>query len=791
MQKEELIRAILLDNLPKVEDIIKNKGVDVNVDIDMGDTLLVYTIQQNKYDVFKKILELGADVNKTVPKGGYTDTPRNLTPLMVAVTSEDERFVTDLLDKGADVNAQDVEGMTALMYAYESDTDTDIESIIKRLIQAGANLELDDVNGEPVLFLAIRRAADYDSDHWLQLLFDAPTPPNVNHQNEFGSTPLHEAVRINYIPAIEYILNKGGDPNIQNNEGFPPMNIALTEDVSDEPSDIVELLLSKGAKTEFIQKTTNYEWSLLTTAINMGFEEAAEVLIDVPNVNVNMVDPSDAGNDDTPLMLAIRNDYSIEFIQKLLDKGADVNAENLDEDTPLLEAMYGDEHEIEIVRLLLDKGANINVQNEDGRTALMYAVINSHIESVKLLLERGANKTIEDENGKTALEYATSEEIRALLGGQPVGPVEMWKGYTQPDAEFFNAIVENEDSMNTKTFCPFCFEYTEWGTVTKKSCKYLSHICKRELRHERLYNLYKNTEGQVVWCAVCGRHCYGHGHFPLTDTNETTRPNLIAFKPGADVYKADSCPLEGGGGPDEKLRRVDGLLRYICQVQEDVDKRPAKEVRDELIEEAWKAAGTRAPKTVRDIRASNKFNIPCGLPSVSIDTSEAPDLPNPNPMPVEKGPGTSSISLDDCDQTYEFVHKQPDGSMFTHQLVCKADIRDILKNSGGTEEKCPIEPECNGKLHPDEIKDMFADEPDIYKEYRRRFNEKNKVGGKKKKQSRRKTRRVKKFRGGADGTPIVSKMTDAQCAMPEKKTAGRKTFRRKLRATRKRRYTRR
>ena len=339
----------------------------------------------------------------------------------------------------------------------------------------------------------------------------------------------------------------------------------------------------------------------------------------------------------------------------------------------------------------------------------------------------------------------------------------------------------SQSNLDNHTICPFCLQYGVRGN----SCKYMYHKCLPELRHERLYQLYKLSTGDAAWCAVCGRHCDEHGHYPLTDTRETTRPSLMPFRPGADVYDPKSCPLEGGGGPDEKIRRIDGLLRYICEVQEDVGKRSAKKVREELIEEAWKSASARAPKTVRDIRAAKKFNIPCGLPSTSgADSEETVDvMPNPNPLPVAKGPGTSSISLDDCDETYEFVHKQPDGTMFTHQLVCKEDIRDVIRNSGGSEDKCPIEPECQGKLHPDEVKELFGEDSEVYKEYRRRFNEKNKVGGKRRKQSRRKTYRNKKFRGGADGTPIMSKMEDPQCLLV-KKIGARRAYRKKSKSKR-------
>lgn len=686
------------------------------------------------------------------------------------------------------VNISIEDGQTPLMIVYNNHTINLAEDIIKLLLHSGSDLEIEDENGEPVLFHAIRRAADYDSKHWLELLFDAPTPPKVNHQNEFGSTPLNEAVRIYYLDGVKFLLDKGADPNIPNKEGFPPIYTAIADEPGDDAHDIVWALIEMGAKTEFIQPNNARKWSMLTLAMKENLPQVAEAILDAPNIDVNVVDPTD---EDTPLMFAIREDYGIEFIRKLVEKGANVNAVNLDGDTPLLESVFV-YPEMDIIHILLDKGANINAKNHYGRTALMYVVINEYIDVVKLFLERGADKTIQDINGHIALDFAYdsgNEEIIALLDSSPK---EMWKGYTTADAEFFNPILQDETALNNYSICPFCLQYTE----RSDACKYMRHKCDVTLRNERLYNLYKNSEGYVVWCTVCGRHCIGHNHFPLTDTNEKTRPPVMIPKPGADVFNNASCVLEGGGGPDEKIRRIDGLLRYICQMQDEVDKRPAKEVHDELVEEAWKSANLRAQKTVRDIKAAKKFNIPCGLPSVSTTpgtVTEAPDVPNPNPLPVQHENAECIVELgvhDDGRPVYEFKHVQPDGSIFTHngQYVCGPDLEELLRNAGGTEDRCPIDSEnCKGKLHPDEVKFVLGEDSETYKEYRRRFNEKNKMGGKRRKQSRRKTYRAKKFRGGANARPIISKMTDAQCSIPEKKKAG--TYRMKL--NKKKRLTRR
>jgi ankyrin repeat protein len=643
------------------------------------------------------------------------------------------------------LNEFDKDTGTPLMFCYFNDVQ---DEIIELLLSFGPNLEVQDKKGKTVLFYAIGRAKDYGSVHWIDHLFKNGAGPNVNHKNKMGSTALHHAARLGYLDGVKFLIDKGADVNVVNNDGYGYTPLAVNILKEEPDKDIIKFLLEKGAKIEYTG-ATGYDMSILLIALTEDVSEVAELLVDA-GANVNVVDPTDEGNDDTPLMIAIRKDFDDSLIRKLIEKGADVNAANMDDDTPLLELMHSKEPRLEIARLLLEKGAGVNVINDEGKSPLIFATINEQVDLVKLLLEKGADKDVEDEDGKTARDYAEESgnaELLALFGEEAAPTTgELWKGYSQSDAQLFDSIVANAEAMNKKTFCPICLQYTEWGT----DCKYLTHKCKPALRHERLYNLYKDERGNIVWCAVCGRHCIGHAHYKLTDTTETSLPPRMPYQPGANVYKAESCPLEGGGGPEEKIRRVDGLLRYVCEVQDQVGKRPAKEVREELIEEAWKAASSRIPKTVEDIKKGLKFKTYCDLPtSLTAAATVAAEIPNPNiGSPEVRENDMCTVNLDTC-TVYVFKHKQPDGSEFIHDALGKEALVDILRQRGG-EEGCPIFPGCKGMLHPDEIKAIFEDEPQVYTEYKERFDRRYQTGG-------------------AKGGNVTSPMDDVECALPESK----------------------
>jgi ankyrin repeat protein len=98
--------------------------------------------------------------------------------------------------------------------------------------------------------------------------------------------------------------------------------------------------------------------------------------------------------------------------EMLLARGADVNlpARNAARVQPLHSAVAA--RQFAIVERLLQSGADINAQQQDGFTALHAAAQNGQYEMVQLLIDYGADATVQTAAGKTAFDYA-------LEGGNP------------------------------------------------------------------------------------------------------------------------------------------------------------------------------------------------------------------------------------------------------------------------------------------------------------------------------------------------------------------------------------
>jgi ankyrin repeat protein len=86
---------------------------------------------------------------------------------------------------------------------------------------------------------------------------------------------------------------------------------------------------------------------------------------------------------------AVKNG-DLAYVQKLISKGADVNAKDNIGMTPLMAA--AEEGRKDVCELLISKGADINAQDKDGKTALKYAIENSKNDVADFLRSKGATE---------------------------------------------------------------------------------------------------------------------------------------------------------------------------------------------------------------------------------------------------------------------------------------------------------------------------------------------------------------------------------------------------------------
>ena len=91
-------------------------------------------------------------------------------------------------------------------------------------------------------------------------------------------------------------------------------------------------------------------------------------------------------------------------VRTLIQQGANIEARDNDEWTPLFAAAHGGHDQV--VRTLIQQGANIEARDNDGWTPLFTAAQYGHDQVVRTLIEHGANVEAHDDGGWTPLFHA-------------------------------------------------------------------------------------------------------------------------------------------------------------------------------------------------------------------------------------------------------------------------------------------------------------------------------------------------------------------------------------------------
>ncbi|KAJ7503922.1 hypothetical protein B0H11DRAFT_2222008 [Mycena galericulata] len=289
--------------------------------------------------------------------------PDDMPPLTFSAHLGVLPAVHQLLEKGADVNAQGGDYGNALQ-AASSGGHTEI---VRALLEKGAD---------------------------------------VNAQGEYYGNALQAASLGGHTETARALLEKGADVNAQG--GY--YGNALQAASSGGHNEIVRALLEKGVD---VNAQGGYYGNALQAASSGGHTESVRALLE-KGTDVN-AQGGDFGN----ALQAASLGEDTEIVRALLEKGADVNAQG-GEYGNALQAASSRGH-TETARALLEKGADVNAQGGRYGNALQAAASSGgHTETARALLEKGADVNAQGGYYGNALQAAASsgghtETARALL----------------------------------------------------------------------------------------------------------------------------------------------------------------------------------------------------------------------------------------------------------------------------------------------------------------------------------------------------------------------------------------
>ena len=359
------------------------------------------------------------------------DAATNRSDLAAAAEAGNQEAVAAMIDRGADVDARQSDGTTALHWAaYRDDT-----AMAATLLKAGADPGATNAYGVQPLALA----ATNGNPSLVRMLLDAGADPNAATAG--GETVLMSAARTGNLESVEALLAAGADPNAAERNAQTAIMWAAAEG----HAPVVDALIAAGAD---FRRSLDSGFNALFFAVREGRPEVVRSLL---RAGVDINEPlrrtkrpqyQYANSGISPLLLAIENGH-FELAVALLEGGADPNDERTGF-TPLhtitwvrkpKESDYGSDpapegsgnlSSLQFVRTLVAMGANVNARlrsgkpqapkiNVRGATPFLFAADKADVPLMELLLELGADPFLPNVENTTPLMAAAGLGTTAPL----------------------------------------------------------------------------------------------------------------------------------------------------------------------------------------------------------------------------------------------------------------------------------------------------------------------------------------------------------------------------------------
>jgi uncharacterized protein len=365
-----LMLAARSGNVETVEALLQH-GSNVNAtESRTGTTALMWAALEDQAPALRALQKAGAAINTESAITHYPHTPPGV--------------VGDKLEEGVSYVGQTPlpkGGWTALMYAARQDSMTAAQA----LAETGADLDATDPEGTSALEIAIING------HYAlaTMLLDKGADPNLPDRT--GMSPLYAAVDMHTmaytfgradltrpvvegsIGMIKTLLAHGADPNAKlksrivkrvYNAGDPKLGegaTAFMRAARGGDPEVMQILLEAGADPMLVQKNGNTPLMLAA-----GLHPKASDKNPAHGTEVNV----------------------LKAMQLCLERGIDVNAVNQDGDTAIYAALGSPGY----IRFLADHGAKLDVKNRRGQTPLDVALRGREVSAptVAALRELGA-----------------------------------------------------------------------------------------------------------------------------------------------------------------------------------------------------------------------------------------------------------------------------------------------------------------------------------------------------------------------------------------------------------------
>lgn len=376
---------LLLENKPDVK-IAKNDGsTALSIVCNYGFPDIAQSLIQNDakvdipiiygYSPFMLASLAGHKEIVKLLKEAQAERGINESELFMAVISDDEKRVKELMNYQIDLEAKDKDGKTVLMKATEEGH----ENILKILIDNGANILEKDRYGRIPLMVVASKGFVEALDLFIQKLSKISPGQKIK---DLTSPALLESAKNGHAEATRFLIENGkADVNFHYKHNDTPLILASSQG----HYEVVRILLENPEiEIDKIGKNNNTAW--MAAYLN-GHNEIAGLLADKG---------ANFGIREAKLLNAAKSDdiESVDWIKSNIAQVENINVRDREGITPLMWASK--KGKLDVVRKLLEFSGEdapklIEAKTDSDKTALMFASENGHFEIVKELLSHVTN----------------------------------------------------------------------------------------------------------------------------------------------------------------------------------------------------------------------------------------------------------------------------------------------------------------------------------------------------------------------------------------------------------------
>ena len=302
------------------------------------------------------------------------------------------------IKQGADVNANDESGKSALISCSENGNLT----LVECLVEHGAHVDA-----------GVRQDRD-DSYEYTQFLMNMQNVYTMLTYflflgiaeyaiSDFGDTSLTVASKNGHFPIVKYLIDKGASLDLRNKNEDTALILAANYN----HADVARFLVENGANVNAIGSYGST--ALIFSAKNGNFELAQHLVENGADINKSSYEGK------TALIWAAGNGH-LDIVKQLVDNGAHLNKADSNEEpstTALCLACQNDRYDV--AKYLVERKADLNETDENGNTALMIASKRGQMDLVDILLANRADVDLKNKNGQTALMFALQRYYKEIV----------------------------------------------------------------------------------------------------------------------------------------------------------------------------------------------------------------------------------------------------------------------------------------------------------------------------------------------------------------------------------------